>query len=156
MIIVKEPISIRNYGFSEGKPVELCVEGYRLMDDTEIMYINCKWVDVNSNEYTPIKIKGELIGFNKKNTLDKIDKELLKQSPEGKAYVEYNERIGGDKLGLNVPWGYPPRVQRYLDEGHTLEEIYRECIYKGISWEEMFNCYIDNDPTVCDSYVVEL
>lgn len=155
MYKIIEHISLRNYGFSEDKPIEFCVECYKLDNGVTVQYIDGKWVDAKKKKYTAVHI-GQVVGFNKKDTLDKTDKEFLKQSPEGRAYVEYNEQIGGDNLGLNVPWGYPPRVQRYLDEGHTLEEIYRECIYKGISWEEMFNCYIDNDPTVCDSYVVEL
>ncbi len=155
MYKTKEPMSYRNYAYSEKEPLEICVEGYRLENDIEVMYIGGKWVDFKGNEYTAVTI-GELIGFNRKNTLTKVDKQLLKLSPEGKAYVEYNELIGGDNIGLNVPWGYPPRVRAYLDEGHTIEEIYRECIQRGISWEERFSCYIENDPTVCDSIVVEI
>lgn len=120
-----------------------------------MQYIDGKWVDTKKREYTAVTM-GKIVGFNRKNTLKKIDKQLLSQSPEGRAYVEYNMRIGGDNLGLEVPWGYPPSVQRYLDEGHTVKEIYEECIQLGISWEERFSCYIENDPSVCDSYVVEV
>lgn len=155
MYKIKEPMSYRNYAYSEKEPLEICVEGYRLENGVEVMYIGGKWVDFKENEYTAVTI-GELIGFNRKNTLTKANKQILRLSPEGKAYIEYNKRIGGESIGLNVPYGYPSRVQDYLDEGHTIEEIYRECIQRGISWEERFSCYIENDPTVCDSIVVEL
>lgn len=155
MVKVKEPICLRNYGFSENNPIELCIEGYRLENGLEVMYINGKWMDSKENEYTAVTM-GEIVGFNRKNTLTKHDKQILNQSPEGRAFIKYNELIGGDNLGLNVPWGYPPSVQDYLDEGHTIEEIYRECIKAMISWEERFSCYIESDPTVNDSYVVEV
>jgi len=118
-------------------------------------YKSQTWKDRHNREYTAVFI-GSIVGFNRKNTLSKSDKEILSQSPEGKAYVAYNEKIGGDNIGLNVPWGYPPRIQEYLDKGHTVEEIYRDCIKEGISWEEMFSCYIDSSPDITDCYVVEI
>lgn len=93
MYKVKEAVILRNYGYNEdNEPIELCVEGYRLDNDVEVMYIGGKWLDYAENEYTPVTI-GKIVGFNCKNTLDK---ELLSKSPEGRAYIEYNERIGGD------------------------------------------------------------
>lgn len=133
------------------------VESYTLSSRRKVVwdYKSQSWRDKAGNEYTAVSM-GKIVGFNRKNTLKEAEKELLRQSPEGKAYVEYNERIGGDRLGLEVPWGYPPSVQNYLDEGHTVTEIYEECIEAGISWEERFSCYVESDPSVCDSYVVEV
>lgn len=130
-------------------------ESYTLSNRRRVSwdYKSQSWRDKAGNEYTAVSM-GQIVGFNRKNTIKEVEKELLRYSPEGKAYIEYNERIGGDPLGLNVPWGYPPCVQEYLDQGHTIEEIYRECIEAGISWEERFSCYIDEDPNGCDSYVV--
>lgn len=138
MLKIIEPISLRNYGVNaDNEPIEICIEGYRLENDINIMYIGNKWLDYEDNEYTEVKIHKELIGFNEKNTLDKIDKELLRHSPEGRAYVEYNEKIGGECIGLEVPNGYPEPVYNILEAGGTIEEIYKECIQRGISWEEL-------------------
>ena len=56
-------------------------------------YKSQSWRDRHNREYTPVRM-GKIIGFNMKNTLSKTDKEILSTSPEGKAYVEYNEAIG--------------------------------------------------------------
>lgn len=103
------------------------------------------WRDRHGKEYTPVTM-GKIVGFNRKNTLSEIDKQLLSITPEGRAYVEYNERIGGEVIGLEEPWGYPPCISEYLEQGHTLEELYRECIERGVCWEELFSCYIEHDP----------
>ncbi len=145
MYKVLEPLSFRVYTLEAG---DICVEGYKLADDREVMYLNGKWVDFKDREYTPVTIE-RIIGFNQKNSLSKVDIKILSSTPEGKAYVEYNKRIGGDILGLEVPNGYPPPVQEYLDKGHTLEELYRECIEAGVSWEERFSWYYrDNNDIV--------
>lgn len=62
MYKVKEPISYRNYAFNGDQPIEICVEGYRLENDVEVMYIGGKWVDFDENEYTAV-IMGEIVGF---------------------------------------------------------------------------------------------
>ena len=79
------------------------------------------WRDRHGKEYTPVTM-GKIVGFNRKNTLSEIDKQLLSITPEGRAYVEYNERIGGEVIGLEEPWGYPPCISEYLEQGHTLED----------------------------------
>lgn len=155
MYRIKEHMIFRNYAYNDKEPLEICTEGYRLENAVEVMYIDGRWVDFKGNEYTAVTLK-RIVGFNRKNTLTEVDKRLLRQSPEGEAYIEYNKRIGGDNIGLSVPFGYPPRVQAYLDEGHTIEEIYKECIQREISWEERFSCYIEDDPPACDSSIVEI
>ena len=67
MYKIKEPMSYRNYAFNKKEPLEICVEGYRLENDIEVMYIGGKWVDFKGNEYTEVT-SGELIGFNRKDT----------------------------------------------------------------------------------------
>ena len=93
------------------------------------------WRDRHGKEYTPVTM-GKIVGFNRKNTLSEIDKQLLNLTPEGKAYVEYNEQIGGEVIGL--------------------EELYRECIERGVCWEELFSCYIEHDPKCNDNIYVEV
>lgn len=160
MYKILNPIDLRTYYRSDsGEMLEIWVEGYELVGNIVVVLDpkSGRWENSLSGiRYNPVKIGKEIVGFNAVDILDQVDKEILRNSPEGRAYVEYNERIGGDNLGLNVPWGYPSRVQKYLDEGHTVEEIYRECLRKGISWEEMFSCYIDSSPDIMDSYVVEV
>lgn len=118
-------------------------------------YKSQSWRDRHNREYTPVRM-GKIIGFNMKNTLSKTDKEILSTSPEGKAYVEYNEKIGGDPIGLLVPTGYPSVISEYLEQGGTIEEIYRDCIERGISWEELLSCYVEKDPNSCDEWYVEV
>ena len=133
------------------------VESYILTNRLRISW-DCKyhtWKDRYNNEYTPVTM-GKIVGFNRKNTLSKVDKQLLNATPEGKAYIEYNEQIGGDAIGLEVPWGYPPCIEDYLDTGHTLEDLYRECIEKGVCWEELFSCYIEHNPKYNDNTYVEV
>ena len=113
------------------------------------------WRDRHNREYYPVRM-GKIVGFNRLNTLDTIDKQMMSTTPEGRAYIEYNEKIGGDRIGLEVPWGYPPCIEEYLEQGHTLEGLYRECIERGVSWEELFSCYIEHDPKHNDSTYVEV
>lgn len=47
-------------------------------------------------------------------------------------------------------------AKEYLEQGHTLEELYRECIERGVCWEELFSCYIEHDPKCNDNIYVEV
>ena len=42
------------------------------------------WKDRHGKEYTPVTM-GKIVGFNRKNTLSEIDKQLLSITPEGRA-----------------------------------------------------------------------
>lgn len=42
------------------------------------------WRDRHGKEYTPVTM-GKIVGFNRKNTLSEIDKQLLSITPEGRA-----------------------------------------------------------------------
>lgn len=145
---ISEKLLLRMLDNTGGEPLELCSEGYRLTNGAEVLYEGGKWLDREGHEYTSVSIPNtdstiskRLIGFVQRDTLGAADKELLSRSPEGAAYVRYNELIGGERIGLSIPVGYPYEVQRYIDEGHTLEEIYEECIRAGITWYELFSLY---------------
>lgn len=145
MLKVIEEISNRVL-LSDG--LEADTEGYRLENGLEVQYIGGKWVDPSDNEYTPVSIpstdstaKKRIIGFVRRDTLNDVDKELLRRDPEGAAYVEYERRVGGEQIGLSVPTGYPSRVQAYLDEGGSLEGLYRELTELGVTWYEYFSTY---------------
>lgn len=64
--------------------------------------------------------------------LTEREKQIL-ETPEQKAYEEYAAKIGGDPIGLEVPNGYPPGVE---ERGGPVA-VYRECIKKGVTWEEL-------------------
>jgi hypothetical protein len=57
----------------------------------------------------------------------------FEQTDEGKVYLEYNEAVGGEPLGLTVPFGYPEGV---AEKGGVIA-VYKECIREGKTWEEL-------------------
>lgn len=142
MYRVADKIMLRMLDNTGCEPMEICSEGYRLTDGTEVLYQGGSWLDREEHEYTPVAIPStdgsrSIIGFVRRDTLSQADKELLRGSPEGAAYVRYNELIGGER----IPVVYPHEVQSYIDQGHTIEEIYEECISSGITWYERFSLY---------------
>lgn len=53
-----------------------------------------------------------------------------------KLFKEYKKATGGkEPLGLMVPFGYPPGVE----ERGGVEAVYRECIEKRVTWEDLLN-----------------
>lgn len=52
---------------------------------------------------------------------------------EIKAYLAYRDAVGGEPIGLIVPFGYPEGV----DEMGGVIAVYRECIKQGKTWEEL-------------------
>lgn len=62
------------------------------------------------------------------------EKKIL-QDDEELAYQEYNKKIGGEPIGLIVPFGYPPGVE---EKGGVIA-VYKECIKKGVTWEKLLN-----------------
>lgn len=67
--------------------------------------------------------------------------EILNETEEGKKYLEYNEKIGGERFGYGV--GMPDIDEKYGGE----IGLYDECIKRGITWEELLN-YPKYDPDV--------
>ncbi len=65
MLKITEPINSRVYYIPEGDnyPADMCIEGYILENGTSVHYIKDKWVDFNDNEYTPVHVDNEIVGF---------------------------------------------------------------------------------------------
>lgn len=126
---------------------EILLEGYRLSDGSEVLYQGSGWVDHAGNEYSPVHIGNtdskaalEPVGFVRRATLSADAIELLRRDPEGAAYVEYERRVGGERI-LPLPTGYPSRVQAYLDKCGSLEGLYHKLIDLGVTWYEYFSIY---------------
>ena len=68
------------------------------------------------------------------------EKELF-FSKEQLAYLEYKEKIGGEPIGYTVPYGYPSGVE---ERGGVIA-IYKECIKRGITWEELLDYESDEE-----------
>lgn len=67
-----------------------------------------------------------------KRKLTPFDREIMSKTAEGRAYLEYNDKVGGEPIGLTVPFGYPPGV----DEAGGVVAVYRKCIELGVTWEK--------------------
>lgn len=73
--------------------------------------------------------------------LDKADIEIFKMDEEGRTYLEYNDKAGGEPIGLIQPFGYPSGVE----EMGGVIAVYKECIKKGITWEELLDFKIPDN-----------
>lgn len=67
--------------------------------------------------------------------LSKGQIELLNMDDEGKTYLKYNDAVGGEPIGLTVPFGYPDGVEKM---GGVIA-VYEESIKQGITWEELLH-----------------
>ena len=72
---------------------------------------------------------------------DDADIELFRETDEGRKYLEYNEKVGGDPIGLMIPIGYPAGVE----EMGGVIAVYEECIRRGITWEDLLDFHIPDD-----------
>lgn len=59
----------------------------------------------------------------------------IEDEDEGKAYLKYNDAVGGEPIGLTVSFGYPDGVEKM---GGVIA-VYEECIKQGITWEELLH-----------------
>ena len=66
---------------------------------------------------------------------DSVDLKYFNETEEGRKYLEYNDKVGGEPIGLMVPFGYPEGVE---EKGGVIA-VYEECIQKGVTWEELLN-----------------
>lgn len=98
-----------------------------------------KWKDRYNREYTQVHIAGKLVGFNLKNSLTEIDKRMLQEisgaDPQSIEvnYIDYNREVGGEPFGFTT--GMP--VEADPDKYGGISEMYRECIRRGVAWEEL-------------------
>ena len=72
---------------------------------------------------------------------DDADIELFRETDEGRKYLEYNEKVGGEPIGLMIPIGYPAGVE----EMGGVIAVYEECIRRGITWEDLLDFHIPDD-----------
>ncbi|MBQ5886027.1 MAG: hypothetical protein IIW82_00015 [Clostridia bacterium] len=66
---------------------------------------------------------------------------MFRESEEGRKYLEYNEKVGGEPIGLMIPIGSPAGVE----EMGGVIAVYEECIRRGITWEELLDFHIPDD-----------
>lgn len=65
----------------------------------------------------------------------KTDIEIFKLNSIGRAYLEYNDKVGGE------PFGYCTGMPDFeVEEKYGgIEGLYEECIKQGKTWEELLN-----------------
>lgn len=64
---------------------------------------------------------------------DDVQEEIFKETPIGRAYWEYNEKVGGKPFGYCT--GMP--VIKIDEDYGGLVGLYHECIKQGKTWEEL-------------------
>lgn len=69
-----------------------------------------------------------------KRRIGKIDREIYEMTEIGRAYLEYNEAVGGEPFGYCD--GMPASIDIDKDYG-GLPGMYRECVRRGVTWEEL-------------------
>ena len=75
---------------------------------------------------------------------DSVDLKYFKETKEGRKYLEYNDKVGGEPIGLIVPFGYPKGVE---DMGGVIA-VYEECIKQGITWEDLLDYHPPEDADI--------
>ena len=66
---------------------------------------------------------------------DSVDLKFFNETEEGRKYLEYNDKVGGEPLGLTIPFGYPNGVE----EMGGVIAVYDECIKRGVTWEKLLD-----------------
>ena len=109
--------------------------GYFLRNGQKVSYNLDKehWEDESGNPCRAVMIGRELAGFSFRAPIDDIDREIYNLTGEGRAYLQYNEVIGGDPFGFTV--GMPVEADPELYGG--IAGMYQECIRREITWEEL-------------------
>ena len=72
---------------------------------------------------------------------DKDDIEIFNMTQEGKAYLKYNNEVGGEPIGLIMPMGYPDGVK----EMGGVIAVYEQCCKQHKPWEELLNYSPDEE-----------
>lgn len=72
---------------------------------------------------------------------DDVDLKCFQETDEGRKYLEYNDKVGGEPLGLTIPFGYPNGVE----EMGGVIAVYDECIKRGVTWEELLDFALPPD-----------
>ena len=75
---------------------------------------------------------------------DKVQEKIFNSSPIGRAYMEYNDSVGGAPFGFST--GMPVDVMDAVDKKYGgLVGLYHECIKRGKTWEELLKTSGDWD-----------
>lgn len=69
--------------------------------------------------------------------ISEVDRQIYEMTPAGRAYLEYNNAVGGPPLGLTI--GMPNIEELY----GGIEGVYRECIEQNKTWEELIGANWD-------------
>ena len=72
-------------------------------------------------------VKGEIVLA--KIQYDAVELKYFNETDEGRKYLEYNDKVGGEPIGMIVPFGYPKGV---AELGGVIA-VYEECIRKGVT-----------------------
>ena len=73
-----------------------------------------------------------------KKEFDEIQRDIYSRSPIGRAYLEYNDVVGGEPFGYNN--AMPVEVFDAVDTQYGgVVGLYHECIKQGKTWEELLN-----------------
>lgn len=126
--------------------IEHKADSYRLIKRLEVIHTGNYWRDSKGRLYSPVRYRGVIVGFNRKDTLTEEQRALYSDSEEGRAYIAYNHVIGGDRICLEVPVGYPEGVEK---QGGTIA-VYEKCIRQGITWEELLGVYYEFESLLVD------
>lgn len=71
-----------------------------------------------------------------KKEYDEVQKEIYSRSPIGRAYLEYNEAVGGEPFGYSD--AMPVEAFDAVDSKYGgVIGLYNECIKQGKTWEEL-------------------
>lgn len=102
---------------------------YLLENEEKVEYNQDKehWEDESGNPCRAVRIGGELAGFSFRAPIDAIDREIYNLTEEGRAYLQYNEVIGGDPFGFTV--GMPVEADPELYGG--IAGMYIKCLYEA-------------------------
>lgn len=66
---------------------------------------------------------------------DAVQKEIFGMTVVGRAYLEYNEKVGGEPFGYTVGMPYIDIEKEY----GGLIGLYHECVRQGKTWEELLH-----------------
>lgn len=72
---------------------------------------------------------------------DSVDLKYFNETEEGRKYLEYNDKIGGEPIGFIIPFGYPKGVE----ELGGVIAVYERCIEQDVTWEDLLDYHPPED-----------
>lgn len=75
---------------------------------------------------------------------DSVDLKSFRATEEGRKYLEYNDKVGGEPIGLIIPFGYP----KGIEEMGGVIAVYDACIKQGIAWEDLLDFHPPKDVVI--------